>query len=246
MAVSGDSQRWVAIGAYELKKCYQTNMMVATLTVTLFTAVLVALGNVVGHLNGKVTPAEDGYGGFIYTFDATTVLPPPLVEDQLAEDGGGVQAPVEGSVLVEGVDDALIDVESSLLTRLQRRQLLPGAPARGGGRFARYSVLDKPYKVEEDTFVAVQKLPILLRQVSPEYPRLARKMGTEASVTVSVLIGTDGTVKNAIVAQASGLDAGFEEAALAAAYSTIWEPAEQNGQPVEIWVAYKVLFRLRG
>jgi protein TonB len=56
-------------------------------------------------------------------------------------------------------------------------------------------------------------------------------------------VDTDGTVKEAVVYVSSGV-AVLDRAALKAAYKNKFRPAVQNGNPVAIWVTYKVKFEL--
>ena len=69
--------------------------------------------------------------------------------------------------------------------------------------------------------------PILLEQVTPEYPEDAT--GT-ADVVVNVTVGVDGSVLQAT--PASG-PAAFVPAALNAARQLVFEPAMHGGQPIE-------------
>ena len=48
-----------------------------------------------------------------------------------------------------------------------------------------------------------------------------------------------------VITKSSGSAAGFDEAALAAAWEIRYVPATQNGHPVAVWVTYKVSFRLK-
>ena len=50
---------------------------------------------------------------------------------------------------------------------------------------------------------------------------------------------------DAIIVKESGVNAGFEEAALDAAWDRKYRPAMQNNQPVAVWVAYQVRFTLK-
>ena len=65
------------------------------------------------------------------------------------------------------------------------------------------------------------------------------------SVWVQALIDKAGRVRDARILKPSGTQVGFEEAALAAAFEAVYKPAIQNGQPVAVWISYKVEFRFR-
>jgi len=53
-----------------------------------------------------------------------------------------------------------------------------------------------------------------------------------------------GRVRDVIILKESGANAGFEESAIDAAMKTEWKPAISNGQPVAVWVSYKIVFTL--
>ena len=81
--------------------------------------------------------------------------------------------------------------------------------------------------------------------VKPLYPEMARRAGIEGFVWVNVLLDKKGKVRDVKIKIDSGANAGFEEAAIKAAKQTSWKPAISNGQPVALWVSYKIIFTLR-
>jgi protein TonB len=98
---------------------------------------------------------------------------------------------------------------------------------------------------QPDEFVAFDEEPQLLVAPEPVYPEMAKKAGVTGIVWIKVLVDTDGNVRDAIIVKESGVNAGFEEAALDAAWDRKYRPAMQNNQPVAVWVAYKVRFTLK-
>ncbi len=86
------------------------------------------------------------------------------------------------------------------------------------------------------------RAPVLVKNVTPEYPERAFREGFEGVVWVKVLIDTTGKVTDATVVKDSGTDIGFEEAAIKAAYKTKWKPALEKGRPIATLVTYKVEF----
>jgi len=76
---------------------------------------------------------------------------------------------------------------------------------------------------------------------NPTYPRLAVKHGLQGEVVIKSLIGSRGTVLNAVVYGSSGKRA-LDQAALEAAPKCRFKPAIRHGQPVCMWVTYKVEF----
>lgn len=96
----------------------------------------------------------------------------------------------------------------------------------------------------EDTFVKVDVMPEQVKQVRPEYPEVAKKSGIEGDVYIQAYIDKAGKVLKAKALKCTHKDVGFEEAAVKAAYAGEFSPAKQDGQPVGVWVSYKVTFRL--
>jgi TonB family protein len=78
---------------------------------------------------------------------------------------------------------------------------------------------------------------------APEYPRRARSQGITGYVSLQLLVGLDGAVRDARVvdAQPPGI---FEEAALAAARRFSFDPARQDGKATEAWVKQIIRFTL--
>ena len=83
----------------------------------------------------------------------------------------------------------------------------------------------------------------MIHYEEPSYPRLAEQAGLEGVVWLEVLVGKRGGVKEAAVFKSSGTPA-LDDAALKAAPKCRFSPALQNGEPVCVWVTYKVEFTL--
>ena len=90
-------------------------------------------------------------------------------------------------------------------------------------------------------FVAFDELPVLLHAEPPVYPDLAREAGFSGTVTVNVLVGKDGKVKNAIAVDGPTL---FRKPAVDAAFKARFKPALQGRNPVEVWVLIPFNFEL--
>jgi protein TonB len=85
---------------------------------------------------------------------------------------------------------------------------------------------------------------IAATHTQPRYPMLARRLGEQGAVLLTITIGADGSVENAAVAKSSG-KADLDEAAV------IWvtdhwkyRPASRNGQPVAAQIEAQVVFDL--
>jgi protein TonB len=92
----------------------------------------------------------------------------------------------------------------------------------------------------------VDQMPIPIQIPEAEFPPAAADSGATGTVSVTVLVGRDGTVLEATMEMESGTDAGFTEAARAAAMTGKWKPAIANRQPMPFRASYKVEFTLDG
>jgi TonB family protein len=82
------------------------------------------------------------------------------------------------------------------------------------------------------------------RNPPPAYPAIARRREQQGTVTVKVLVGADGSVERAEIADSSGFDA-LDNAALETVRSR-WRfvPARHDGLEVESWVLVPIRFAL--
>jgi TonB family protein len=82
------------------------------------------------------------------------------------------------------------------------------------------------------------------RNPAPIYPAAARRREQQGTVTVKVLVGADGSVERAEIADSSGFDA-LDDAALETVRSR-WRfvPARHDGLAVESWVLVPIRFAL--
>ena len=74
-----------------------------------------------------------------------------------------------------------------------------------------------------------------------EYPSVLRDAGIGGVVQVFFHIRTDGTTAHAVVSESSGFEA-LDEAALRVAREFRWEPAENRGEAVPVWVQLPIRF----
>jgi len=93
-----------------------------------------------------------------------------------------------------------------------------------------------------EIFLFVEVPPELVSITNPVYPELAREAGVEGTVHVKVLVSEEGFVLEAFVLEGLPL---LDEAALEAARSALFRPAQQSGQPVRTWVVMPIEFSLR-
>jgi protein TonB len=79
--------------------------------------------------------------------------------------------------------------------------------------------------------------------VEPDYPPQCRRLGIEGSVSIKVVVGTDGRPRNVVIDRSSG-DARLDEAALVAVRKWRFEPARSDGKAVQAAVVVPIRFEL--
>ncbi len=98
-------------------------------------------------------------------------------------------------------------------------------------------------RLRPSTLTACDVMPEVKSQTAPEYPREARRAGHEGTVWMRALVDVKGNVTKTKVAKSSGSKS-LDESAKAAAIKNRFEPAQNDGKPVAVWIAYKVVFSL--
>ena len=91
-------------------------------------------------------------------------------------------------------------------------------------------------------FVASSENPRIIQWAKPDYPEIARRAQIEGTVIVKVLVGPDGSVKDAQILQ--GVNPMLNKAALNAARRCKFSPGKQRNIPVKAWMALPFAFRL--
>jgi protein TonB len=84
---------------------------------------------------------------------------------------------------------------------------------------------------------------LLIREVKPEYPSLARQARIQGSVILQALIGKDGSVQNLRVISGHPM---LIQAALEAVKQWRYRPYYLSGEPVEVETYINVNFKLAG
>ena len=92
-----------------------------------------------------------------------------------------------------------------------------------------------------DEFVPVEQTAEMTHYQPPDYPREANQAEIEGTVWIKALVSNKGTVLDAVIYKSSGTES-LDKAALEAAYGNKFKPAVQKGQPVAMWVVWKVKF----
>jgi len=242
--MSGTYSLLAGYGSFELKRAYRRNMTIGILAASALH--LFAIGSVVIVNNVFFKPPE-AVGTITIKSIQDLGAPPPLSQEDVPI---SVQLPTmtQPSVGVPTpVPDEQAPEEATIATQDQLSQMAAPAPVIDLDQIG-----DKEIRVENmddllpspDEFIAYEEAPQQIEVVMPSYPEMARQAGVEGTVWVNALVDKEGKVRDVKIVKSSGAKAGFEEAAVDAAKKTVWKPAISNGQPVAVWITYKIVFTL--
>ncbi|MFA6107469.1 MAG: TonB family protein [Candidatus Latescibacterota bacterium] len=181
--------------------------------------------------------------------------PPPSLTNQAAAPQIQVSVPVAPPTvgIPEPVPDEEAAPEATISTQAEMSALSSLVPSEGTGDGAALQVeapVEKPPEpppVEEevlptpDQYVPVEETPVAVDRPAPEYPAMAIKAGIEGTVFVQILVDKTGAVRDVRILKGPKV---LCDAALQAAWKSVWRPAIQNKRPVAVWVAYPVKFKL--
>jgi protein TonB len=162
--------------------------------------------------------------------------------------GGGLRATAKGiPVPVKEIDD----IEKYLQTIVGPGSSNPGeldVPGNGGEGIPGGEGVDQAgvpggvVDLTKEWKGSLEKYPIPIREVKPEYPELARRMGVEGTVTVKILIDKYGKPEKAEILRTD--TELLNEAAIQAAMKWLFVPAVMNNNTVAVWVAVPFRFRV--
>ena len=97
---------------------------------------------------------------------------------------------------------------------------------------------------ESPIFMAWEEAPVLIKQVKPKYPEIARKAGVEGRVILQIVVDEKGNVIEAVpvVATPPGI---FEEAAVEAIMQWKFKPAKQRDKAIKVRMGQTMVFTLK-
>lgn len=236
------SIRFSPIGAFELKRTYQRNMFLGVVSVLLLFALLIGSVALI-----RVLTATDATNAPTIIIKSISELgPPPSVAKKQTQVKVTQEIAPPSFALPEAVPDEEVVEDFRVVSQEQLAEISSPVLNDGDGSGGNI-IVDIPveeYIPSPDEFVPYEEAPVPLKLASATYPPMAKKAGIEGEVWVKVLVDKSGEVRDAVIYIESGSNAGFEEAALEAAKKGKWKPAMQNKQPVTVWAAYKIEFKL--
>ena len=91
-------------------------------------------------------------------------------------------------------------------------------------------------------FMSVDKQPMPISKPAVKYPESALRDSIEGVVFIHVLVGKDGKTRQVEVIRGPAI---FHEASIVSAEAMVWEPATHKGDPISVWVSYKIRFKFK-
>lgn len=240
------STRSLLLGSLELKRAYRKNMALgfgisagAHLLVIGIIVLFITIG-----ANKQIEAPQ-----IVIKSKADLIVPPSLSQQQEQIRVATPEHQIRPSVgLPEPVPDEEAPEEVQVATQNELANMAPVAPSEdiseSGAKVDVDNILDELLPTP-DQFIPYEQPPVQVTTVQPEYPPLAQRAGVEGAVWINVLVDKEGKVRDVKIVKDSGANAGFEEAAVKAAYQCVWKPAIANGQPIALWITYKVEFKLK-
>jgi protein TonB len=239
-------------GAFELKRHYQRNMIIGTLSTVLLAAVMISWVWVYGSkMKGPVIPPDEGRIGIYDTIIFIPERDPMVDPDELPGGGGAIPPPPlpefnDGPIVI--IEEGSGEKETVFSDPDDRPSYGPSDPKQTddpGG----FIGADGPYSgvtriPGPETFIPYEEEPVIIDEEVPRYPPIALAAGFTAWVRIQAFVDQSGNVLKAVSVNTNRPGIGFEEAAIKAALKCKYRPAIQNGNPVGIWITYKVVFKL--
>lgn len=225
----------VPIGAADLKAQAQRMLRRA-----LIVSCAIHLALIGGYLLSQMyqPPDEVAYTGRVIRME-TLPPPPPLsnappppvipVNQQIVKPTIGTPVPVP---------DAAAPEQTIMTQQELSAMMAPVGLGAGSGKDS-LVIASSDNLPSEGEFVYFEDAPTPVTQVQPTYPEFAREAQIQGRVTLHVLVGKDGRVKNVKVIKGV---TGLNDAAVEAVRKWVFKPALSNNKPVAVWVEVPVDF----
>jgi protein TonB len=227
-------------GMRELKGLYQKYAGVA-----LVCAVALHFMMIGGYYLAQVLREEDEPVGFVRIMKYSELGPPPSITNTEAAPQVNVSVPVAKPTVgvPVPVPDAEVSPEQTIATQKELSEV--SSPSVGSGDGSGTTQVQQDIKIEDEEpadFVPVEKQPVPVKQVKPEYPDVARRLNAEGTVWVKIWVDKEGKPKKATVQKSD--NELFNDAATKAAMQFVFTPAVMNNGPVAVWVSIPFRFKL--
>lgn len=251
-------------GAYNLRMTSSKRHIGAFLASIVFVGVV---ASVPSFLNA-VKPAHQNLGGVDQVFELSTLVDPEIpkenvIRNEIAPPPPPVRASIQFTPPVI-TEDSKVDAEKEMKANeelLEKKDLQISFTTNEEGSTDRNAV--NPEELRENRVIIEEKPepPVTFAEQMPQYPggdaelmkyissnlkypTLAAENEIEGRVTISFVVGKDGTVSDIKVVKT--LDPSCDKEAVRVVRSMQrWIPGMQNGRPVAVYYTLPILFRLQ-
>ncbi len=229
-------------GMRELRKLYQRYAMRGLIIAICIHGLAIATYWLVNYLQQD----DEANAPLVRIMKYSELGPPPSITDAEAAPQVAVSAPVARPTVGTPVPvpDAEVSPDQTIATQ-QQMSAVPSPIVDNNAATGNVSI-QQDIKIEDDpdpgAFIPVEKQPVPVKQVSPEYPEIAQRAGVEGTVWVKILVDKEGKAKKAIIMKSDAEI--FNDAAIAAAKQWVFTPALMNNGPVAVWAAIPFRFKL--
>jgi periplasmic protein TonB len=228
-------------GMRELRALYQKYASIALAIGISVHFLVIGIYWLVGYLSTEEDPVIN-----VRIMKYTDLGPPPSLTNTETAPQVAVSAPSARPTV--GIPVPVPDAEVSPEQTIASQKELSEAPAPviptssdAGGQVQ----VQQDIKIEDEDpadFVPVEKAPVPVKQVQPEYPEIARRASVEGTVWVKILVDKEGKAKKALVVKSDAEI--FNEPAVKAALQWVFTPAMMNNGPVAVWASVPFHFKL--
>jgi len=228
-------------GASELRRVFERYLLTALLISVAFHFLLLGSYFLAGYLQRQAEPPMDRV---VRLVKYTDLGPPPSISEEAAPPAVAVSLPVARPTI--GVPVPVKDDQISEETTIATQSEMATAPvlSMGMGSGDSLVVTEIPDVMPDiNDFVAVEVEPVVVVQVDPVYPNVARLAEVEGTVYIKVLVDKEGKVKKAVPVEGPEI---FYEEAIKASMKWVFKPALQRDKPVPVWVVIPFRFSMKG
>ena len=230
----------VQYGFQEFRLYYKRNLTIALSIAIALHLLVIGVYYLVGYLSQEDEPVV-----MVRLTKYTDLGPPPSLTETEASAAVAVSVPVAKPTvgIPVPVPDAEVSPEQTIASQTELSAIQSPVLSQQGG--------DEQVQIEQDIvideeeppdFVPVEKQPVPVKQVQPDYPEIARRAGVEGTVWVKILVDKEGKAKKAVVMKSDAEI--FNDPAIAAALQWVFTPAIMNNGPVAVWAAVPFRFKL--
>lgn len=228
----------VRSGLQDWRQLYKRHLGIALTIAVSFHLLMIGSYYLVGYLSEEDDPVV-----MVRITKYTDLGPPPSMTEAEIAPAVAVNTPVAKPTV--GIPVAVPDAEVSPEQTIASQQELSAIQSPVVQQQNDEQVqIEQDINIDEEPpdFVPVEKQPVPVKQVQPDYPEIARRAGVEGTVWVKILVDKEGKAKKAVVMKSDAEI--FNEPAQKAALQWVFTPAMMNNGPVAVWAAVPFRFKL--